>query len=99
MEFIVLLVPIVATGVMFGVKKLAGLYSVGNGSKYHVPLRMILIVLSLLGTVATGTLNGTEIDVDSISSMVLAFMQTGVSAYLSHTFYRAVTESSRNQLS
>ena len=97
MEFLVLLVPFITAALMYMTKWLAGLATVGN-SKHHVTLRLLLIVFSMLGVVSTGALNGSEIDPDSISGLVSMFFQTGVSAYLSHAFYRSVTEPTRRTL-
>jgi hypothetical protein len=94
MDSLLLLVPFITSAIMFGVKALAGLYLVGNGETEKPWLRAILIGVSLLGVVATNFLNGTPVDPQQVSSLVTAFIQTGVLAYFAHAFYNSAFKQS-----
>jgi hypothetical protein len=87
MDFITLCVPVVTTGIMFLVKKLAGLEWFANGASARPFLRFALVLFSLLGIVSSSLLTGNQINPDSISSLVVLALETGVSAFGSHWIY------------
>jgi hypothetical protein len=76
---------------MSAAKKLAGLNAVGNGTDKHFALRAMLIILSAMGVVTTAALTGVDINLDSITTLATMFVDTLVSAYLSHAVYKAAT--------
>lgn len=91
MELITLAVPFVTTLVMSFIKLLAGMNIVGNPGRTHPMLRATLIVFSALGVVATAWLTGNAVDPNNISELVKALIETLVTAYLSHSVYKATT--------
>ena len=91
MEGLTLLVPFIVNAIVMGYKWVAGLNLVGNPS-YKGILRLAAILLSLLGVVATSWLNGEPVDVDSITSLVKAFLETVVVFLAAHGSYSLVTK-------
>lgn len=89
MEILLLTVPFLTSALMFGVKKLAGLAMIGNGTKPRVFLRATLVLLSLGGVMASAGLTGNEIDPNAVSDLIVTFFETGIVAYLSHAFYNS----------
>ena len=89
MDLLLLLVPFITSAIMFGVKAVAGYALVDNGPAAKPWLRAVLIGLSLLGVIATNFLNGTPVDATQVSSLVSAFIQTGVLTYFAHAFYNS----------
>lgn len=87
---LLILVPFITSAIMFGVKRLAGLAMTNNGEKTKPYLRSLLVLFSLGGVVAAGFLSGQEIDPNAVSELVVAFLETGVVAYLAHAFYNSL---------
>jgi hypothetical protein len=91
MEIAYLLVPFVTSGILQGVKWLAGLYLSQNGPAERVWLRTLLIIFSFFGMVASSLLNGTPLDANTVTDDVRAVLGTLIAAYLSHAFYKGVS--------
>lgn len=92
MEFLFLLVPVVTTAIMQGVKRLARLYNSHNDPSQKTWLRTVLIVVSFFGLVAASIANGIELDANTVSDVVKTVIGTAVSAYLSHAAYRSMSK-------
>ena len=60
----------------------------GNGPDARPWLRALLVLFSFLGYVASAQLSGAPIDPNIVTQDV-AFIGTGVLAYLSHAFYNS----------
>ena len=73
---------------MFVWKKIASLNLFSNGAAAHPWLRVLLIVTSIFGVGSLALLNGTDVDVDSISYLLELLVGTVGNAYLSHSFYQ-----------
>ena len=58
-----------------------------NGPAARPWLRALLLLFSLVGTIAAAQLSGTPSGPNVVSADVLAIVQTGVVAYLAHAFY------------
>jgi hypothetical protein len=58
MEIVYSLVPFITSGILQGVKVLAGLYSSQNGPAERMWLRTLLVMFSFFGIVASSILNG-----------------------------------------
>jgi hypothetical protein len=54
-------------------------------------LRLILVIISFFGVVAASVANGTPIDANTTSDLVHLELETGLSAYLSHCFYKSIS--------
>jgi hypothetical protein len=91
MELIAFLVPIVVTGIMFILKRIAGFAGFANGAEAMPLLRILLVGLSLIGQLSTAPLTGKEIDADSITAIVTVGLVTVLSAYGSHWLYRILS--------
>jgi hypothetical protein len=89
MEILLLAVPFITSTIMFAIKKLAGLYMTDNGPSARPWLRAMLVFLSLVGYVAAAQLSGVPVDPNIVTQDVMAFMATGVLAYLAHAFYNS----------
>lgn len=73
--------------VMFGVKYLAGINLTGNGPDQRVWLRVVLLLLSLLGTIATAALNGTTVDMATLTGTVSTVVAAFVPFLVAHGLY------------
>lgn len=63
--------PFITSGILQGVKWLAGQASNNNGLNDRLWLRTILVIVSFFGVVAASVLNGTPIDANTVSDLVL----------------------------
>ena len=72
----ILAVPFATTCVMFAVKKLGGYKAMGNGPEAKPWLRAILVVLALIGTISTAQINGTPVDPNTVSDLIMTFIET-----------------------
>ena len=91
MQIVYLVVPFIVSGILQGVKALAGLYSSQNGPAERVWLRTLLVMFSFFGIVATSVLNGIPIDTNTVTDDVTLILSTIATALLSHWFYKGVT--------
>lgn len=89
MEILLLAVPFIVSGIMFGVKWLSGLYMTNNTVDAKPWLRALLVLFSFLGYIASAQLSGAPIDPNVVTQDVMAFIGTGVLAYLAHAFYNS----------
>lgn len=86
------LFPLIFTNniVMSFVKYLA------NGAMSNVWLRVFLLVCSLMGVIALSSINGTQIDFNSVQSLVKMLAETLVVALGSHFTFKAMVLAPKN---